>query len=238
MTKAADTLMVHSVGANPQTNAARYGHNSIQGHHHSVFGIAYNADMNNLRWHMSVGCLLDQNSPAARYGTMAVLKRPVLGCGVIIGDDGNFLVISDLHIPYHHPASFDFLEKVHYEYSCDFVLNVGDVVDNHSGSYHESEPDAMGAEEEYEATKVAIQDLQDLFPVMTITKGNHCMIPQRKAKSAGLPATMVGDFNQLYDLNDGWDWVDTHKFNSGNGRPSLVPMRLTKKGWDGDVRAL
>jgi len=238
MARALDTLMTHSVGANPITNAARYSHNSIQGHHHSVFGIAYNTDMNNIRWHMSVGCLLDQHSPAARYGKMAVLKRPVLGCGVIVGNKGNFLVISDLHIPYHHPKAFDFLYKVYKAYKCQYVLNVGDIVDNHSGSYHESEPDAYGPEEEYELAKRYMQDLQDMFPVMTITPGNHCLIPQRKAKTVGLPSSMLSDFNRIYDLDDGWEWVDVFKFDSGKGVPHLIPMRLNKRGWDGDVRAL
>lgn len=230
-----DTLMTHSVGANPIQNAARYSHNSIQGHHHSVFGISYNADMNNLRWHMSVGCLLDQNSPAARYGKQAVLKRPILGCGVIEGDKGNFLVVSDLHIPYHHPDSFRFLKQVHKSYRCKHVICVGDLVDNHSGSYHESEPDAYGPEEEYELSIKYMQELQSIFPKMVITPGNHCLIPQRKAKTVGLPASMLSNFNRIYDLESTWKWVDVHKFDSGNGRPVLVPMRLNKRGWDGKI---
>lgn len=230
-----DTLMTHSVGANPIQNAARYSHNSIQGHHHSVFGISYNADMNNLRWHMSVGCLLDQNSPAARYGKQAVLKRPILGCGVIEGSKGNFLVVSDLHIPYHHPDSFRFLKQVHKSYRCKHVICVGDLVDNHSGSYHESEPDAYGPEEEYELSIKYMQELQSIFPKMVITPGNHCLIPQRKAKTVGLPASMLSNFNRIYDLESTWKWVDVHKFDSGNGRPVLVPMRLNKKGWDGKI---
>jgi hypothetical protein len=169
---------------------------------------------------------------------MAVLKRPVLGCGVIVGNKGNFLVISDLHIPYHHPKAFDFLYKVYRAYKCQYVLNVGDIVDNHSGSYHESEPDAYGPEEEYELAKRYMQDLQDMFPVMTITPGNHCLIPQRKAKTVGLPSSMLSDFNRIYDLDDGWEWVDVFKFDSGKGVPHLIPMRLNKRGWDGDVRAL
>jgi len=233
-----DTLMTHSVGANPITNAARYSHNSVQGHHHSVFGISYTADMNNLRWHMSVGCLLDPNSPAARYGKMAVLRRPILGCGVIIGGRGNFLVISDLHIPYHHPRAFDFLGKVYKEFNCEHVLCVGDIVDNHSGSYHESEPDAYGPEEEYYLAMRYMRDLQEQFPEMSITPGNHCMIPQRKAKSVGLPTSMLSDFNRIYQLEDGWTWTDVHKFDSGHGVPHIVPLRLNKRGWDGVVKAL
>ncbi len=233
-----DTLMTHSVGANPIQNAARYSHNSIQGHHHSVFGIAYHADMNNLRWHMSVGCLLDQNSPAARYGKMAVLKRPILGCGVILSDLGNFLVISDLHIPYHHKHSFEFLWAVAAEFKCDHILNVGDVIDHHAGSFHESEPDAYSAEEEYELAKKYAQELEQMFPYMVITTGNHCNIPVRKAKAAGLPMSMLSDFNHLYSLEGGWDWVDIHKFATKGGTPILVPMTLNKRGWDKKVRAL
>jgi len=46
---------------------------------------------------------------------------------------------------------------------------------------------------------------------------------------------MLSNFNRIYDLENTWKWVDVHKFDSGNGRPVLVPMRLNKKGWDGKI---
>ena len=170
-----DTLMVHAIGTNTQQNATKMAHNSIQGHHHSAFGVEYYADKSLLRWSMSVGCFLDPDSPAARYGAGNVHKRPILGCGALFGEQ-KILVISDLHIPYHHGDAFDFLQALDDEYSFDKILNVGDLYDHHAGSYHESETDAMNPEEEYEVSKEFAKDLQSIFPKMTITTGNLSLI--------------------------------------------------------------
>lgn len=232
-----DTLMIHSISASTKNNAAKFSHNSIQGHHHSLFEIAYARDTNMIRWSMTVGCLMDTNSVAAKYGEGVVLKRPIIGCGVIVSEAGNTLVISDLHIPYHHCDSFDFLETVAYDYDCETILNVGDILDNHSGSYHESEPEALSAEEEYEKGKQYIQELNEMFPVMTITEGNHDRIPKRKLKTAGLPSSMLDDYNKLYELENKWKWTDKHFFNSHGGQPILIPMVLNKKGrWDRKIQ--
>lgn len=230
-----DTLMIHSISSNTLNNATKFSHNSIQGHHHSKFGVEYNADKMMLKWSMTVGCLLDLHSPAARYGSKATLSRPVLGSGVILGDI-NFLIISDLHLPYHHRDAFDFLYALDCKYSFDYILNVGDLYDHHRGSYHESEPDAMGEEEEYIKARESAHELQSIFPSMTITQGNHDAIPQRKLKSAGLPTSIVSDYNRMYDTLDTWEWVDDHFFDSHNGRPAVVPMKLNKRGrWDGST---
>lgn len=229
-----DTLMCHSVGGNMQTNAARFTHNSIQGHHHSLFGVVRHADKANLRWHMSVGCTLDPNSPAARYAASAVLKRPILGCGMLLdGRNGNTLVMSDAHIPYHHRDTFDFYWALHQEYNFSQVLNVGDLLDHHAGSYHETEPDAYTPEEEYYKAQKALYELEDMFPEMVITNGNHDKIPQRKLRTVGLPTSMVSDYNKLYDLSGQWQWVDEYYFNAQGAYPVIMPMVLNSRGrWD------
>lgn len=83
-TDAGDTLLTHSVGSNARSNATRLSLNSVQGHHHSEFGVFWYADNASLRWHMSTGCLINISSPAFNYARGAVLRRPVLGCGVIV----------------------------------------------------------------------------------------------------------------------------------------------------------
>ena len=42
------------------------------------------------------------------------------------------LVISDLHIPYHHPDAFKFLAALKKKYKPDLVVNIGDEIDQHS----------------------------------------------------------------------------------------------------------
>lgn len=75
-------LLTHTVGANARTNASRFAHSSVQGHHHSEAGIHYYADNSALRWHMSVGSLADPSSPAMNYNSRAVFRRPIISCGV------------------------------------------------------------------------------------------------------------------------------------------------------------
>jgi len=240
MTSKPDTLMVHSISTNTLNNAARMSMNSIQGHHHSCFGVEYYADKAALRWSMTVGCLLDLQSPAARYGAAAVLKRPILGTGMILGGDkGNTLCISDLHFPYQHPDALDFLFALDCEYDFQNILNVGDLYDHHRGSYHESEPDALGEEEEYIAAKKAAHKLQEIFPEMVITQGNHDAIPQRKLKTCGLASSLLSDYNAMYETEDTWTWTREHYFNAGGGTPVVHPMKLNKKGrWDKEIMSL
>lgn len=231
-----DTLMAHYLSSNLGNNAARFTHNSIQGHAHSIFGLMYHADISSIKWAMGVGCLLDVNSPAARYGAKAIIKRPIIGCGVILGKAKRFLIISDMHIPYHHRDSFAFLKALHQKYHFTDILCVGDLYDHHAGSYHESEPDAHSPELEYELTKMYAQELQTIFPKMVITEGNHCAIPKRKLKSAGLPPTMLGDMNKLYDTATTWVWCQEHWFDSCGGQPMLVTMKTNSKNrWTGQL---
>jgi hypothetical protein len=233
MSNKPDTLLVHGVSANIMNNASKFSHNSICGHFHSSFGVSYHADKAILRWAMVVGCLMDPNSPAARYGSKAILKRPVLGCGLLLSNTKRWLVISDLHLPYQHRDAFEFLKEVYDAYECNAVLNVGDLYDHHAGSYHESEPDAYGPEEEYALSKKYAAELQGLFPNMIITNGNHCDIPKRKLKSAGLPSSMLSDYNQLYNTKDTWVWSDQYWFDSKGAMPIVVPMRMKSNGrWD------
>ena len=231
-----DTLLVHTLGVSTLANATKFSHNSIQGHHHSIQGIERYADKGKLRWSISVGCLLDVHSPAATYASRGVLKRPILGCGMLLGARGNTLIISDLHLPYQHEDAFDFLEALEEVYDFTQVVNVGDLYDHHRGSYHESEPNAYGEEEEYELAKEYAADLQRIFPDMVIVEGNHDAIPQRKLRTIGLPMSMLKDYNKMYDTKPSWVWKKEHWFDSLGGFPVVHPMVLDRDGrWDGVV---
>ncbi len=79
-------LLSHAQSSSTLVNAKQHSHSTIQGHHHGSFGIEYFADTDSLRWAMTVGCLVDPDSPAFNYSRAATLKRPILGCGIIIDD--------------------------------------------------------------------------------------------------------------------------------------------------------
>lgn len=73
----------HSKGANVKKNSQAMGASFIQGHHHESFEIQYWGNPNALLFGMTVGCLVDGKSLAMAYNKNN-LKRPIIGCGVII----------------------------------------------------------------------------------------------------------------------------------------------------------
>ena len=122
----------------------------------------------------------------------------------------NTLIISDTHFPYHHPDTFDFLEQAAYVYSLESFKSVGDLVDNHAGSFHDTEYGVLSAKEEFEQAYECMQRLYKMFPKMDVAIGNHDAIPARKAKVAGLPQDTIKSYNDLYDVD--WNWADKHIF--------------------------
>lgn len=133
-------------------------------------------------------------------------------------EEKRFLIMSDMHVPYHHQDTFAFYKAIKEEYGITDVKNVGDIVDNHMMSYHEYETDALGPREEYLVSRDCLQELEEIFPEMTISLGNHCQLNQRKAKTAGIPLDFLRDFNDLYGLKGNWKWVDDELFDMGNGQ--------------------
>ena len=56
---------------------------AVIGHAHSYLGVKYNANPRNIVFGMNVGCGIDIDAYAMRYGKYFKLK-PTLGCGVVI----------------------------------------------------------------------------------------------------------------------------------------------------------
>jgi len=120
------------------------------------------------------------------------------------------LVISDTHFPYQHPDTFKFLEAIADVYDIQQVKHTGDMVDNHTGSYHEIEYGTLSAKEEHRQAKKNVQRLYELFPEMNVIIGNHGSMSYRKAKTAGIPEEHLKSYNDMYDVD--WNWMDKDYF--------------------------
>jgi Calcineurin-like phosphoesterase len=73
----------HSKGPNAKKNSQAMGMSFVMGHHHEQMDISYWGNPNALLFGMTVGCLVDPESLAMLYNKNN-LKRPVIGCAVII----------------------------------------------------------------------------------------------------------------------------------------------------------
>ena len=65
----------------------------------------------------------------------------------------SILVISDLHIPYHHQDSFAFLKEIKKEFKPDFIVNIGDLLDFHAINMHTHDPDLYSPGHELQISK-------------------------------------------------------------------------------------
>ena len=121
----------------------------------------------------------------------------------------SILIISDMHIPYHHIDSPSFLgavkEKLLSERS--IILNVGDEVDKHDLSMHASNHDLDSAGVELEKSKSYIKELERLFPKMYLCESNHGNLIYRRAKKDGIPLDYLKSLSQVYEVKK-WSWHD------------------------------
>lgn len=118
-------------------------------------------------------------------------------------------IIGDTHIPYEHPDYLDFCRDTFRKHKVDRVIHIGDLVDNHSISYHEHDPNLLSPIDEYTLALAKLQDWYRAFPKCTLLMGNHDLLPYRKAKSSGLPKTFIKPFEEMYELPEGWDYRDS-----------------------------
>jgi predicted phosphodiesterase len=116
------------------------------------------------------------------------------------------LVISDMHIPYQHPDALDFLKAIKKKYKPDRIINIGDELDNHAMSYHESDPDAPSAGDELRRARPIVKQLEEMFPNMDLIESNHGSLYYRKAKTHGIPKEVLLPYNDLLQVGPGWRW--------------------------------
>jgi transposase len=137
-------------------------------------------------------------------------------------DNSRILFISDQHIPYHHELMFDFLEMLKQKYQPTRIVNVGDELDKHAMSYHDSDPDLPSAGDELELSLPFIKRLETMFPEMDLVDSNHGSMHLRKAKTHGFSKRYMRSYNEILEVGSGWKWhndlvLDMSKW----GRPDV-----------------
>jgi hypothetical protein len=127
------------------------------------------------------------------------------------------LVISDLHIPYEHKDALAFLKALKAKYKPTQVICIGDEVDYHALSFHDSDPDLDSAGVELFKAKKKLKEFYKLFPEVTLVDSNHGSMIWRKAMASGIPKEAFKNYNEVLDAPKGWKWVDdiTVKLSDG-----------------------
>lgn len=125
-------------------------------------------------------------------------------------DDGNVLFIPDLHAPFIKEGVLDFCIDAQNKYNCGTVIFAGDIVDGHAWSYHEHDVDGMSVGDELEAAKNQLKPWFKAFPKAISLMGNHDLLIQRKARTAGLSKHFIKGFGDVIDAPKTWNFKLEH----------------------------
>ena len=120
---------------------------------------------------------------------------------------GNVLVIGDLHAPFTINGYLEFCKDMHSKYNCNEVVFIGDILDNHFSSYHESDPDGHSAGEELYRAKRQIKLWYNAFPKAKVCIGNHDALPNRKAMTAGVSKYWIKGVGEVLDTPK-WEYAE------------------------------
>ena len=142
---------------------------------------------------------------------------------------GNILVISDLHCPFLHIGAIKFLKHLKEKYNPKRVVFLGDIIDNHFLSFHDTDPNGLGGRMEFETAKKQIQSLYKIFPEADVMRGNHDDLRDRKAFKAGIIDNWLRPIEEVLEV-DNWKFherliINDILFTHGLGMQATSRMR-------------
>lgn len=120
----------------------------------------------------------------------------------------SILVISDSHFPFNHGDIIAFLSALKDKYKFDRVVHIGDEVDYHAISFHDSDPDLMSPGDELRTCIERLKPLYKMFPNVDVLESNHGSLVYRKQKSNGLPRSVFKSYREILEAPRGWKWHD------------------------------
>ena len=87
---------------------------------------------------------------------------------------------------------------------------IGDVIDNHYSSYHETSADGMGGADELELSIERIARWYKAFPVATVIIGNHDRMIMRKAQTSLIPSRSIKSYKDVLEVPN-WNFVERYE---------------------------
>lgn len=121
--------------------------------------------------------------------------------------ESRVLVIGDLHAPFDLDSYFDFCVDTYAKFNCNKVVFIGDVIDNHYSSYHETDANGLGGGQELDLAIDRLRRWYKQFPDAYVTIGNHDRIIMRKAQSSAVPAKWIKSYKEVLETPK-WKFVE------------------------------
>jgi len=154
----------------------------------------------------TVGDFLRKHFSEEYQEKVAKKAKPVVRKYSTEEDNSRILLISDMHIPYHHKDTLKFLQYLKDKYKPTRIICLGDEVDGHSLSFHDHDPDLASAGDELRQAIPVIKEVEKMFPKMDLLESNHGSLVWRKAKTNGIPKHYIKTYNEVLGVNSDWKW--------------------------------
>ena len=119
----------------------------------------------------------------------------------------NVLVVGDLHCPFELENYLSWCKQQYTYWGCTDVVFIGDIIDNHYSSYHETDADGLGGADELELAIKRISRWYKAFPEATVIIGNHDRMIMRKAQTSAILAKWIKTYKEVLEVPN-WEFVD------------------------------
>ena len=123
----------------------------------------------------------------------------------------NVLVIGDLHEPFSLDKYLEFCISKYDEFECTEVVFIGDIIDNHYSSYHETYGgnELMTGSDELDLAIKRISRWYKAFPKATVIIGNHDRMVMRKSQTSAIPSKWIKSYKEVLEV-PGWNFVERY----------------------------
>ena len=122
-------------------------------------------------------------------------------------NESRILIIGDLHEPFSLDSYFYFAKETYERFNCNKVVFIGDVIDSHYTSYHETDADGMGGADELDLAIGRLGRWYDTFPDADVTIGNHDRMVARKARTSNIPSRWIREYKDVLETPS-WNFTD------------------------------
>lgn len=131
-------------------------------------------------------------------------------------------IIPDLHLPFTNKKFLSFCAKTFDRFGVERVVQIGDLIDNHAISFHESDVNGFSAGDELKEAKKALKEWMRVFEDVTVLEGNHDRLVERQFLKNGLPEEWRKSFAEVLEFENGWTYqkyemIDDVLYEHGDG---------------------
>lgn len=124
-------------------------------------------------------------------------------------NNDTILVFGDIHAPYQHKNTLEFLGDIASTYQPDRIVNLGDLGDIYSVSNYPTDidhPDSWS--NEIKGLRKFVKKLSELFPDQEVLTSNHDDRVYRKSIKSGIPREALIKYEKLIGAPSTWKWHD------------------------------